>query len=1187
MPDPFVHLHLHSEYSLLDGFCRIEKLAKLAEERKVPAVALTDHGNLYGALAFSKAMREVGVKPILGCEIYRTKGLHTAREGQEKLNHLTLLAATDEGWSNLSLLVSKAHLDGMYYKPRVDDQMLAEHSKGIICLSGCMSGRLSRSIIEGDPSAAQKDASLLFDIYGKERLFFEVHQHGLPGQVELGEQLVRIEDHFGCSLAAANDVHYLSKSDAPVHDALLAMGTQTQIDDPTRMRTTGSEYYFKSMEEMAERFVGMESALRAPMQISEMCTAHLKTGQLRYPTFSREPGFDAMQLITNQAYAQIGQRAGDTPEVRERLQMELDVIKRTGFADYFAIVGDMIGWAKANDIPVGPGRGSAAGSMLSYMLGITDLDPMKHGLLFERFLNPERVSPPDIDTDFCGIRRPEVVNYLREKYGEAYVANIITFTTLGAKTAIKDSCRAYGVSIEDANRLSGYIADTADPNFALDERFAQECERDPKIAGAITLATAITGLPRQPSVHAAGVVVSPGPLTEAIPLSRTKDGSIVTQFSMEEVTELGFLKLDVLVVKTTTVIHDAVKMVNAKGIPLDISKIPLDDKKTGEVYSSGRSFAVFQVLDAQIRGFCQKLPVDTFDRFTAATALCRPGPQDLIPQFLARASGEEAPTPVHPLCEHITKDTFGLMIYQEQVMESARVLAGYSLGQADLLRRAMGKKVVDGCQRTNGIEPQRAEEIFGLIEKFAGYGFNKSHAAAYALISWQTAYLKAHHPAEFFAANMTHEGGIEKIGALLMDAKDHGIACKVPDVNLSGRAFTPAGKSILFGLGSIKGVGEVSEAIIANRPYASFDQFVEKVVPSGLKKNELTALILCGALDGFGERAQLLVDSEGATDKKKKKDSGAMLFDFGEPPAAPVTPMSSIERFTHEMNYLGAGLGRNPASDFVGRRQELGAVLARDLKPGKVPQKVLAMIETSEIKTAKGSGQPYMTGTMRDPSGSLEFRVFGGQSGLFPLMKPGNMLCVQGKLGDDGQILVNEAVPVAKKEPGAIVVRVDRALLSPSDLDVIRGMTGPGATPFEFEFPKDRKRLVPSAEMTLPQDSDIEARLLAMPGVLEVVAVARRAARAPVAEVSKEVPLRVGPPVVTGIPDVAVRPEPFHAREAPAPRPEGASTFAPTPAPPPVMRVSQVPAPVSMPAAPAPAPAAPTAPLPEKAPWDF
>lgn len=1104
----FTHLHLHTEYSLLDGACRIKNLAKLAKEKGAKSIAITDHGNLYGAFAFSEAMTEVGIKPIIGCEIYYTKGSAREKGEREKLNHMTLLAQTDEGISNLFQMVSNAHLEGMHYKPRVDDSELQKYSNGIICLSGCMSGRISQALINDDMDEADKYAKFLYETYG-DRLFFEIHQHGLPEQEKIARGLIELSKRYGRPLCAANDTHYLTKSDAKMHDWMLAVQTQSAINDPNRFKTTGSEYYLKDMDEMAKMFKGLEHALTTPDEIAEMCSGKLNFGTLRYPAYTPDKTFDTFAHIKTAAEAQIGVKCPDTTEYKERLNYELGVIQKLGYADYFAIVQDFMKFAKDKNIPTGPGRGSAAGCLLSYMLGITEVDSIEHKLFFERFLNPERVSPPDIDLDVCQSRRGELLEYLRNKYGTDRVAHIITFSELGAKSAIKDSARAHELSIPDANRLASFAPDTTQdlpPDFWEDARFVDEIRKNPKVKDVIDLAKWMYGTPRQPGVHASGIVISPVPIASVMPMSRTKtkdgeEGQIVTQWTMGEVEKAGFLKLDVLGLKTSTFLEKCRQYVVENGKELDLAKIPMDDEKTGLIYSNGKTEGVFQVLDSAIRSFCQKSPVKNMLDFSAATSLCRPGPMDLIPNYLDRLHGKEAAEPVHPSCIDITKDTVGIMIYQEQVMQACQMLGGYSLAEADLLRRAMCKKDKEKMakerekfiKRTvehSKTSTAEAASIFDKIEKFAGYGFNKSHAVAYAILSWKTAYIKAHHPEEYFAASLTIDmGKIEKTGRFIMDAKDNGVSVLPPDVNASGVEFKVLGKGkISFGLSAIKGVGaETAKNITEQRPFNSFYDFTTRMLGAGMKTNELKNLVTVGALDEFGDRSAMF---ELASTKKRKDLLGATLFDSGK--ITGTTKIDPIQQFIDEQELLGCALCRNPASDYVGFRPHLNAKPIKSIQPGK-DQSIFGFLYEVETKVSKKNQTQYLQGTIFDETGKVSFRAFtprgrGGDPKLFEKLVKGSTLCFKGDMDDSGQFLIKGVEKVSLRDVKSLSIILNKDFTN-EDLESIKELTCKNEKPLHLQFDGyDGKKISAHEDITLPMDFDVAARIMSLPGVREISA---------------------------------------------------------------------------------------------------
>src|SRR5213083_2266094 len=868
--DSFVHLHLHTEYSLLDGSIRMKELMKKAAELKMPAVAMTDHGNLFGAIEFYQEAQRAGVKPIIGCEAYVAPGSHKDRPASRRdaAYHFTLLARDETGYRNLVKLITAAHLDGFHYAPRIDKELLSAHAAGLIGLSGCLSGEINSAIQANNLEKARQSAAEYRDILGPENFFMEMHDHGMEEQRLCNRVLPKIARDIGVGLVAANDVHFLRRSDHDAHDVMLCIGTGKMVQDENRMRYK-PELYFKSAEEMREIFRDFPEAIANTLKIAEGCNLEIELGKSKYPEYPVPEGISREAYLRDLCAKGLLQRYGDRAksdrQLQQRLDYELGVLEKTGFISYILIVWDFIHFAKERCIPVGPGRGSAAGSLVAYVLGITDIDPLQYGLIFERFLNPERISPPDIDVDFCEARRGEVLEYVRQKYGERRVAQIITFGRLKARSVVRDVARVMGLSVRDGDRIAKMI-----PN-ELNITLNSSVERNPELKRAVATepqtkqlmeyATALEGLSRSAGVHAAGVVISDRDLSEYVPLCRdVKGNDIVSQYSMNPLNDLGLLKMDFLGLKTLTVIEDTVALIRKRAPNFSLKNIPLDDTAAFALYNHGETIGLFQMESGGITSVSKQFDVRKLDDIIALIALYRPGPMELIGDYIKRKKGLTTIRYEHPLLEEICADTYGVMIYQEQVMAAASKLAGYSMGQADLLRRAMGKKdkekmakerqnFIAGCAHTNKIPEKKANAIFDLLEKFAGYGFNKSHSAAYGVISYQTAYLKAHYPVEFMAGLLSNEiNNTEKISVFVGECKRIGISILPPDINKSGLKFMPetvAGLQrsesrgtkaaptlppIRYGLAAIKNVGEAAMAMAIRErdergEFSSLDDF--------------------------------------------------------------------------------------------------------------------------------------------------------------------------------------------------------------------------------------------------------------------------------------------------------------------------------------------------------------------------
>ncbi len=996
--DSFVHLHVHTEFSLLDGAVRIDQLMRQAVAFGMPAVAITDHGNLYGAIDFYQAALKAGIKPIIGCEAYMAPGAMTDRNassGRDAAYHFTLLATDEVGYHNLVKLISLAHLEGHYYKPRIDKALLAKHSKGLIGLSGCLKGEINMAIQGDQMGKARASVAEFRDILGEENFFLELHQHGIEAQSKCNAGLVALAREFGIGLVASNDVHFLERTHHEAHDVMICIGTAANVADERRMHYV-PELFFKSPQEMRALFAEHPEALDNTLRIAERCNLRLEFGKPKYPAYIVDVGQTREGLLREICYKgfkeRYGERVEKEPELTQRLEYELSVLEKTGFVSYFLIVWDFIDYAKRKGIPVGPGRGSAAGSMVAYVMGITDIDPLRFGLLFERFLNPDRVSPPDIDVDFCQNRRGEVIDYVRRKYGERAVAQIVTFGTMGAKSVIRDVGRVMGLSYGDGDRLAKMI-----PN-ELNIDLKKAAEKNPDLKKAIQTepataqlwgyATTLEGLSRQAGVHAAGVLIGDRDLSEYVPLSRSDlskgpDGDVISQFSMGPLTDLGLLKMDFLGLKTLTVIQDAELLIREKVPEFSARDLPFDDQPSFALLNRGETIGVFQLESGGMVNLCRKFDIQKIEDIIALIALYRPGPMDLIPDYINRKKGETKIKYEHPLLEKVCAETFGIMIYQEQVMAAASALAGYSLAQADLLRRAMGKKdkekmakeratFIAGCEKTNNIAEKKANSIFDLLEKFAGYGFNKSHSAAYGFISYQTAFLKANYPVEFMAALLSNEiNNTDKISIFVAECKRMGIEILPPDVNRSALKFAPEVSrektGIRFGLAGVKNVGELAmEAAVEERrkngAYQSLEDFCSRLDPRRINKKVLESLVKCGAFDFTGtDRASLFaaIDSALSTAASAHRDREAgqvSLFDAIAAPstptrrnlAPPVPPWPVDEQLAYEKELLGFYVTGHPLDEY------------RPLLESGKYVAVQALGEMDDRATGTGGRRPYL-----------------------------------------------------------------------------------------------------------------------------------------------------------------------------------------------------------------------------------
>ena len=912
----FTHLHVHTEYSLLDGSSKIKELAVRAKELGMDSMAITDHGAMYGVIDFYRAAREAGIKPILGCEVYVAPGSRFDREnvhGEDRYYHLVLLAENNEGYQNLMKIVSKGYVDGFYYKPRVDMEVLKTYHKGIIALSACLAGEVPRFLARGLYEEAKEAVLKYQEIFGRGNYFLELQDHGIPMQRQVNQGIIRLSRELDIPLAATNDCHYINAEDWEAHDILLCIQTGKKVADENRMRYEGGQYYVKSEEEMRELFSYIPEAIDNTAKIAERCNVEIEFGVTKLPRYEVPEGCDSWGYLNHLCSEGLKERyPEDDGTAKERLEYELGVIKSMGYVDYFLIVWDFINFARSHGIAVGPGRGSAAGSIVSYCLKITNIDPIRYQLLFERFLNPERVSMPDIDVDFCYERRQEVIDYVVEKYGKDQVAQIVTFGTLAARGVIRDVGRVMDLPYSLCDQVSKMVP--AELNITLDLALKKNPElkglydTDEQVHKLIDMSRRLEGLPRHTSMHAAGVVISRTNIDEYVPLSRGSDGTITTQFTMTTLEELGLLKMDFLGLRTLTVLQDAVAMIQKDhGVKLDLDHIDFNDKKVMESIGTGKDDGVFQLESGGMKSFMKELKPESLEDIIAGISLYRPGPMDFIPKYLKGKNDPAAITYTCPQLEHILKPTYGCIVYQEQVMQIVRDLAGYTLGRSDLVRRAMSKKKADvmarerknfvygneeegvkGCA-ANGIDEKTANQIFDDMTDFAKYAFGKSHAAAYAVVAYQTAYLKYYYPREFMAALMTSiMDNVTKVSEYILACRNMGIGILPPDINEGVSGFSVSGNSIRYGLSAIKSVGRaVVDVIISEReaggPFSTLEDFVSRMSNREVNKRTLESFIKSGSLDSLpGTRKQkLYVSSELLENKAREKKTvmeGQMSF---------------------------------------------------------------------------------------------------------------------------------------------------------------------------------------------------------------------------------------------------------------------------------------------------------------------
>ncbi|MDR1966792.1 MAG: DNA polymerase III subunit alpha [Synergistaceae bacterium] len=1040
---PFVHLHVHSEYSLLDGASKCADLAKTASEMGMGAVALTDHGVMYGCVEFYNECKKNGVKPILGCEVYVAPSGHTCRDAKEQF-HLVLLAESDEGYHNLARLVSVACTDGFYYKPRIDHDLLARYKGGLIASSACLGGEIPALLTAGDSEGALSRAMLYRDIMGPENFFLEIQGNSIPAQALVNRSLIEMSRRHGFPLVATNDSHYMKRSDAEWHDVLLCVQTNSNVSDPGRYKFSGDDYYFRSREEMWAIF-GAEApeSLTATVGIAERCCVGLKFGEYHLPDFAIPEGETLETHLRRLAREGLERRLSGPPvsdEYAGRLDYELGVIEQMGFAGYFCIVSDIIGYAKENGIPIGPGRGSAAGSLVAWSLRITDLDPIKHGLLFERFLNPERISMPDIDTDISDKQRDEVIAYIVRKYGSDHVSQIITFGRMMSKQAVKDVGRAMGMAYADVDRVAKLIPEpikSGIKNIPDAIRHTPDLKRlhesDPTVRRLLDTASCIEGLARHCSQHAAGIVITPAPTSDMIPVARIGN-SIVTQYSMEPIEKLGLVKMDFLGLRTLSIIEGALENIANRGAPLDLDAIPMDDPKTYEMLREADTLGVFQLESSGMRDLIRRLKPDRFEDLVALMALYRPGPLEsgMVDQYVKRKHGLEAVEYPHPLLSEALSETYGVILYQEQVMQCAARLAGYTLGEADLLRRAMGKKkhevmmeqrakFVDGAQKKE-VPSAKAEEIFDIIEKFAGYGFNKSHSAAYALISYQTAYLKAHYGAEFLASYLSALVGakMDVLGRYIGEVRGLGFEISAPDINKSREAFTVADGVILFGLSAVSKAGSTAvESIMKARssgPFKSLWDFISRVDLRVVNRGVIENMIKSGAFASLEpNRRKLLEALPPMIEMASRKDecSGQQsLFDdedAGVEPAMPNVPDFEPRRLLDlEHESVGIYISGHPYDEFKADEYRYSTCGIRDLaywRMGDMPPVVIGLLVDFKEKYAKSNGKPFGILTLEDSESQIEALCGSKQwPQVKPLLVPGEPYLISGSVKNDGNM---------------------------------------------------------------------------------------------------------------------------------------------------------------------------------------
>jgi DNA polymerase-3 subunit alpha len=1119
----FVHLHLHTDYSLLDGACGIEELVDEAARREMPAVAVTDHGNLFAAEKFFHIASTRGVKPIIGCEVYVARGSRldrgnsegagrdaSADSGQRGSNHLVLLCQNETGYRNLIKLVTSGFLEGFYYKPRIDYDILSQHSSGLIALSACLRGAVTENVMRERYDEARESASKLQDIFGKGNFYLEVQDQGIEIEQRVNKDLVRLARETGIPLIATNDCHYLTQEDARAQEVLLCIQTGTTMSDGQRMKFATDQFFFKTARQMAQVFREIPEVLERTLDVASRCNVKIEAVRNAFPEFRVPEGHTldsyfekivregfAERVPRLEAQAAKGRLRVPLAEYETRLTNEVRMIQQMRYAGYFLIVWDFIRYARAQGVPVGPGRGSAAGSLVSYSMRITDVDPMQYGLFFERFLNPERISLPDIDIDFCMRRRGEIIDYVTQKYGRSNVSQIITFGTMAAKAAIKDVGRALDLPYGEVDKLAKQIPNQL--NITLDDAHRQSpqlramLEGDEKYRELFEIAKRLEGLVRHPSTHAAGVVISPGPLTDFVPLYKTNRDEITTQYDMGGLERLGLLKMDFLGLTTLTVLHDTAALIKQnRGVEMDLATIPLDDARTYQLFARGDTTAIFQFESHGMRDILRRYRPTRMEDLTALNALYRPGPIQggMIDDFIARKLGKKKVAYDLPELKQILEETYGVMVYQEQVMRIASRLAGFSMGEADILRRAMGKKkkeemaaqrekFLTGCA-ANKIPAKKAEHIFDLMFEFSAYGFPKAHSCAYALLAYQTAYLKTHFPVEFMAALLTSEtGNTEKAVKYIHEARGMGITVMPPDVNSSDVDFTPVGDAIRFGLRAIKNVGESAvKSILQAREtlgqFRSLYQFCDSVDMHLLNRRVLESLIKAGALDSLGAaRAQMLAAIDHAIDRaqrrQREKTSGQnALFGGAAAATAPADePLPEMdewpehERLAAEYATLGFYISGHPLAKHTARLKEIGAIDLATLEGRREGEEVtVAGIVISVRPMRSKRGERWGIVSLQDMTAGAEVLMFPESfARLEGILKNSEALLVKArvKVEDAGTRLIGmEARPIANgaARKQLLRVRVDLNVMDEFTLDRLRELfaSKPGTCPVAFDL---------------------------------------------------------------------------------------------------------------------------------------
>jgi len=1043
----FTHLHVHSHYSLLDGLPKIDQLLDYVKELKMDSVAITDHGVMYGAVEFYKKAKAKKIKPIIGCEFYTAfEKLTDKRPGIDATrNHLILLAKNQQGYKNLVKLVSIAHLDGFYYKPRIDDEILEKYSEGLVCLSACIQGKIPRLLLANKTEEAEALAKKYESWFGKGNFYLEIQHHvNIPEQATANKRIIELSKKTGIPLVCTNDIHYLRKEDAEAQDILMLINTGADINDPERLSMTNDDFSMKSPEQMAEEFKEYPEAIANTQKIADMCNVEIELGKTKLPVFPLPEGKTAEEFLEELCWNGIELRYGKNPDskVIERLKYELSVVGKTGFAGYFLIVQEFVKWAKDNRIVVGPGRGSAGGSIIAYLSGITNVDPLKHNLLFERFLNPERISMPDIDMDFADRRRDEVIKHVAEKYGQDHVAQIITFGTMAARGVIRDVGRALQYTYSYCDQMAKMIPTGMDLTETLEkvDEFKEKYETDPMAKKLIDLGLKLEGVARHASTHACGVVISADPLTDSVPLQRPRDSEIgvITQYEGHSIEDLGLLKMDFLGLKNLTIIEDTLARIYVlhDNLKINLDNVPYDDELTYKLLQEALTTSVFQLESDGMKRYLKELQPSVFEDITAMVALYRPGPMQFIPDYIARKHGNQTIEYLHPKLEPILKDTYGICIYQEQLMKIAQEVCGFTLGEADVLRKAVGKKIKEllDTQETkfingaveNGASKKIAEELWQWILPFASYGFNKSHSAAYATIAYQTAYLKAHYPVEFMASVLTSEkADVERISFLIDECKKMEVEVLPPNINESLKNFTvvPKKNQIRFGLLAIKNVGvNIIDSSVEERknngPFKSISDFINRIPVKDLNKKSMEALIKAGAFDQFEERNKLLQNLErmleiAREDKRNKNTNQIGLFasttiTTNDIKLNDATPASEFEKLSWEKELLGLYVSSHPLNGFKKLLEKRTIPLIK-VDSAMVDKKIIVGgLISSAKKIITKNGKPMLFLKLEDLTAKAEVVIFPNLLERNPnALQENKIIFVAGRVDDrNGEIKI-------------------------------------------------------------------------------------------------------------------------------------------------------------------------------------